>query len=559
MAVTYQSAGTVSYGSPIVPSYPASIAAGDLLILAVGLKTGVATVTTPEGWLALGDLVGTTGTAGADTGPTRIYLFAKVANGVEDLTGSLSLAGTWNSPWAQIYRFSNATGFWDLEFASGEDATGDATWSATMSTSTDIASGDFVLAASVDPTDVTHTYSAATVTATGATFGSSTIVAQPRSTNGLDIGGFIFTQEVTAGSSSSAAVVSASISGTVTNAYGPTALVRVREVAEIDQPTNDARLAATEVDVATQPDTSARLSGALIEVAANPESAARFSGLMIEVMTSIDKTMYPNSLVGDSAFGLPTVSLSGAPQEVSPNSLTSGAFGEPTVTAASEIEVESLGPDHALGEPALSSAAEIDLNSYAPGAAFGQPQIDSAGVVELNSLVGGAFGQPDLTTSALVELDSLGDGPAIGQPSVLYEETSVVELESLSRPPAFGEPAFDFTAEVLVDSLQGANAFGQPSVDAASLVQIDSLVAGPSIGSPAVTSSATISPDSLAGGAIGLPAIIAPTGVTPDEVMRLELDASSVDRNSCTALSTETVTDLGKAVIVESKIVVSRE
>lgn len=564
MAITYQSAGAVSYTTPIVPGIPASTAAGDLLVLAVGIKPGTAVVNTPKSWVPLGNLASTTGTNGADTGPTRIYLFAKVVDGVETLGSTLSISGTWNTPWAQIYRFSNATGFWDLSFRTGEDTAGGASWSATMSTTMDIASGDLMLAASVDPTDVAHTYSAAAVASTGATYGASTIITQPRSSNGNDIGGFIFTQPVTAGSSSDAPIVTATVSATNTNAYGPTGLLRLREVIEAAQPTNTATVAAAQLDVTHSTDGQARLSSLLTEVANSADGQARLSSLLMEVMTPINKIIYPNGIASGEAFGSPSVTQPGGGQTVTLDGVASAeafgspavtsantisataiaggeAFGSPAVTASSTITATGVGSGEAFGSPTVTTGQTVSTNGIPTAEAFGSPTFTSANTISATAIAGAeAFGTPALTTASTIVATGISSGEAFGSPAVSIDQT--VSANGISSAEALGTPALSSASEIQANGIASDESIGTPSIIASVAVALNGIGSAEAFGTLALAQGAQIQPDGIASAEqIGQPALVSAFTVTPDGVASGE----AVGSPNLTAIVAIAVTSIG--------------
>lgn len=234
MAITYQSAGALNYQttSSFAVAHPASIVAGDYLVLFVGQKPDTASVTTPSGWTLLNTTSGGTGTTGVDTGPTRITAYGKVAVGGE--TGNLTVAHTgMNVGWAQMYRFTKTTGDWGTFAAGGSDSTAGAAWSVSVTAANgSVAGGDFLIVGSANPTDVDTQpqFSAQAVSATGLTMGTMTAISEPESLANNDIGGFVFNQAVTSGSNTTNLTVSATRGGTTTNIHGPSIVVRLREV-----------------------------------------------------------------------------------------------------------------------------------------------------------------------------------------------------------------------------------------------------------------------------------------------------------------------------------------
>jgi hypothetical protein len=232
VAVAYGAASTIVYstGNPAA-TYPASITRGDLLILLVGTKPDTSASTRPVGdFVYLGAYAGGGGTTGADTGPTLIEVFWKIATGAE--TGTQTVTNTGNSvSWVQMYRFTNSTKFWSLAIAGGTDSTTGTAWSVTCDVNPGITSGDMILVGSCTPTDIAvgAQFTAESVSATGATLGSMVEVSEPQSSSGNDIGGFVFYMSCSAGTSSAAPVITATAGSTTTNVRGPSALIRIRE------------------------------------------------------------------------------------------------------------------------------------------------------------------------------------------------------------------------------------------------------------------------------------------------------------------------------------------
>lgn len=232
MAISYGAAGVLGYstGNPVA-AVPAGITAGQYLVLLIGSKPDTATATDPAGWTSLGVMVSTSAVGtGIDVGPTRVRAYGKVAVGGETAV-TVVIAGN-SVSWAQMLRFSNATGSWSVATATGEDLTGGTAFSATMSTNPGITAGDMCLVAASIPTDVTTPaqFTAENITATGiSAWGTSVEVSEPDSALGQDIGGFVFYKAVTTGTSTAAPVVTATAAGTTTNVYGPTILIRLRE------------------------------------------------------------------------------------------------------------------------------------------------------------------------------------------------------------------------------------------------------------------------------------------------------------------------------------------
>lgn len=241
MAVAFGSVSTPAVLSGatinITSNAPASIAAGDYLVLLLGVKpdTSVNDETVTD-WDFLGEFAGGGGTTGIDTGPTLIAAYGKVAVGSDSMP-TINITST-NVAWAVCYRYSNATGVWDVAVAGGVDSTTGTAVSVTCGSNPGLEPGDHYVVGFCIPTDVTTPaqFSAEGVTATGVSaWGTVTEDTEPDTNVGNDIGGVTFRGSVTTGSATAAPVISATAGGTTTNVRGPAILVRLREVA-VDAP-----------------------------------------------------------------------------------------------------------------------------------------------------------------------------------------------------------------------------------------------------------------------------------------------------------------------------------
>lgn len=258
MAITYQTPGATAYsaagGASVAPTYPASIAAGDLLIMIVGLKPSVANsgvVGTPSGWSNIGVGQVTGGgygaTLGADTGNTTIAAFSKTAAGGESGTVSVSLTSN-NVTWAKIFRLSGS-GVWSVAAAFADDSSA-GNVSLAFPANPGVTANDFILAGMCIPTDVTtpSQFSAEALSQASVTFGTVTEIEEPDSTTGNDIGGFLVRAPVNSGTATGNPTLTATAGGTTTNVRGPGVFVRIRELpAATMAPTEAADTAAANV------------------------------------------------------------------------------------------------------------------------------------------------------------------------------------------------------------------------------------------------------------------------------------------------------------------------
>lgn len=255
MAITYETEGVVEATTASSRNYtlPTGIVAGDLIVILVGMKPSAANtgdVGPVSGYTEVTPQVfggGYGSTLGVDTGNTLIAAFARVADGTEGTTRTVPFTGQ-NIVWVWGARLSNATGLWDVAGATGEDTTAGSV-SVTFTSDPGVEGGDYVIAAMCIPTDVTtpSQFSAEALSQTGVTYGTVTEVAEPDSSGGNDIGGFIVRAPVSSGTSSAAPVLTATAGGTTTNVCGPAIIVRAREAGG---PTLVDVLQASEADTA---------------------------------------------------------------------------------------------------------------------------------------------------------------------------------------------------------------------------------------------------------------------------------------------------------------------
>lgn len=225
-------------------AYPASPAAGDLLVLIAGMHPSSAnsgTLTTPSGWTLVmniggSDFGGYGSTNGTDTGNCRIWALTKSAAGTE--SGSLSVTiGSSSAAWGQIHRLSAAAGStWSVAGGSGGDSSA-GNVSITCSSDPSIAGSDYILGAFSCPTNAfTAPFWGDALSATGVTFGTVTHVSDAQVSNNNHAGGFTMRAPVNSGTSSAAPVMTANAQGVATNVRGPGIVLRIREVVAVANP-----------------------------------------------------------------------------------------------------------------------------------------------------------------------------------------------------------------------------------------------------------------------------------------------------------------------------------
>lgn len=232
MSITQTAAGTAAAGSTsVAPSYPSGVAAGRVAVLTVVCKPNTATINSPGGdWVELGQFAGGTGTQGADTGATRVAVFAEVLAG--DESGSVTVNITnGNSSGGVIDIYQADSGFVTpstSHFTGGQDTTHGTSCSITGSADIDVDAGDQLLFAFASTSNATNniTFSSDTLTATGCTFGTLDVETIFRSNTGNDIAMQRMNRPCSTGPSSAAPVWTATASA---NTSGAGAFVRLVE------------------------------------------------------------------------------------------------------------------------------------------------------------------------------------------------------------------------------------------------------------------------------------------------------------------------------------------
>jgi hypothetical protein len=185
--VTFGAIGTGANGSTsVAPSYPTGITADQYLTCQVSSGgTGNPTPSTPSGWTLLGTSTTTDGTYGVDTGPRRITVFGKIADGSE--TGTLTVSITsGDSCRGTICRWTKAgSGSWVVDAVAANDSGAHTGISMTAGASLTWNTGDATMVANSQRVD-SVTQSSQSLTATGVTFGTRTNRAATAVTTGND-------------------------------------------------------------------------------------------------------------------------------------------------------------------------------------------------------------------------------------------------------------------------------------------------------------------------------------------------------------------------------------
>lgn len=232
MAVSYVDEGTVAAGttSLTVPC-PATVAAGNLLVLVIANKYPTNGPSQPTGWTTPSNnqYSGGAGAAGVDSGNTYITIFTREADGTEGGTNvSVTLTGA-NTSLGRIFRFSKTAGSWGIAIAGGGDNSAGTAWSVTSGADPGVASGDIILVASALNGN-TDTGTSQAISQSGATFDTMAERQDSGTNNGEDCSLIVTTHPVITGGTGNL-TYTMTVGGTGSStAAGSTAFVRVREV-----------------------------------------------------------------------------------------------------------------------------------------------------------------------------------------------------------------------------------------------------------------------------------------------------------------------------------------
>lgn len=186
---------------------------------------------TPSGWTLGLSKQGGSGSSGVDSGLVYATIFYKIADGGE--TGNLTVSdGSVNAMRCVMMRYTkdNTKTWLTPAFVGGASNTPGTSWSATMDSDVGITAGDYVVVGSAMNCD-TVTWTLEALSATGVVFGTMSERNDGSTASGDDLGQLVCEFPITSGTSSAAAVFTATGSATV-GANGPagaTVLCRLRE------------------------------------------------------------------------------------------------------------------------------------------------------------------------------------------------------------------------------------------------------------------------------------------------------------------------------------------
>lgn len=222
--------GTSGAGSgSFSPTMPSGVVDGDLLCVAVNSKPYDTThsISSPSGFTEQATVTNGTTAQGVDTGSVRETVFTKTRTS-SDTAVTVAYSAIYQGSQPLVFALAKTSGnAWNISATTGSDAT---SGSVDVSGATNLnwATGDWIVVTIACPTDVVHT--SPSLSLPGCTLGTLTQrVADPNTTSGNDGSHFVYTAEITAGSSSG--VPNFTASGSTNTGTVSAVFLRVSEAA----------------------------------------------------------------------------------------------------------------------------------------------------------------------------------------------------------------------------------------------------------------------------------------------------------------------------------------
>lgn len=386
-SVSFGTIGTgVNGTTSIATGYPASIAAGDLLVIvATTGATTSETPGTPSGWTSQGSYATTDGTFGVDTGPRRVTVFTKEAVGTE--TGTVAVATTnGNTGRCTMLRFAKTHPSYTWDIAATGGFYGPGTAVSVTGGSLSFAPGDVVMVSGGQRVD-SVTQSAQSLTASGITFGTRTNRAAVAVTTGNDIRHSIDTfAAVTSGTATVAPTWSYTASASASAAIH---FLRLREV----PPTEKARITWVKFNVPDAGggggDASISLSGisgtsAIGALSLTGTADKTLSGIAGTGAVGTISTAVLLQLLGNAAAGAAgTLTESGTANKTLTGTAGTGAVGTLTLAGAAALSLSGNAATGNTGTLSLSGASALTLSGVSVATAAGIVSIAGAASVTL--------------------------------------------------------------------------------------------------------------------------------------------------------------------------------
>lgn len=464
MAIGFGTAGTVSSTgtTSLSVAYPASIAAGDLLVCCVVNKIPTNKPTTPAGWTLQNSpqVLGGSGGQTTDSGDTYVSIYTKVADGTE--SGSLAITITGGTAaGGRMFRYTSATGAYLIAQVGGDAEFG---WTlqtiievdpSTPMSNLALTSGDMVLVvfgSNSARIDITST----AITETGITFGTRNVRTTANSdkfTVGNNVSLYVNDGLVTAGTANTNPVPK--ITNTSQGADDPSGAIvvlRIRETGGGGSVTGAAvgtsataaaaggKLAAAGTATATSATTATaagKLDAAGAAVATSASAAAAAGALAAAGAAS------PTSTSTASADG--AVTRGGAADATSTTTAAAGAVVSYAGSASSSASSSASASGVVLHE-AAAAATSVSTSTAGPSVAFvgaaSAASVSAAGAAGVATYSGAAAATA--VTSALAATA----GDVIGAASATASSSATADA-SVAHP---GSAAANSTSTATADA-----------------------------------------------------------------------------------------------------------
>lgn len=210
----------------------ASGATSDVVLAIIAQKPATAnggTITAPSGWTLLSSKLAAGGygtTTGAGVGNVNLFIYRQDSPSTGGDSATFT-AGDNSAALGMQVRLPAGTGQIAIASTTGEDTSGDSSYSFAGAADPGTRQGDVILAGTAGA-DWLFTLSAHNFTQTGATFGTRTTSGGQTNVNN-DVSVSVWSAPVTAGPGTAAPTASATAGGTITNARGGAVILRIRE------------------------------------------------------------------------------------------------------------------------------------------------------------------------------------------------------------------------------------------------------------------------------------------------------------------------------------------
>jgi hypothetical protein len=239
MAISYVGGGATS--NTTTQNYPATVTAGELLILTLVSKIAPNYPVAPNGWTLLSQDSGGTG-SGDGAGAVTVTNYYQIAQGTESAgTFTITTTGV-NVFFGRVSNFSKAADKdWDLAYGTGSFTTAASTAWSVATSAVSMAANDFVFAVS-GLSLATASCSAQGFSSAGITFGSILERSDSGTSGGNDVRLVLASAAITAGTATQAITYTQT---TLNATTGQTTIIRLREVTPAAPTITSARMGAS--------------------------------------------------------------------------------------------------------------------------------------------------------------------------------------------------------------------------------------------------------------------------------------------------------------------------